>query len=251
MAEEMFYDKVAKKFGVAGVQAKYRAVYPEGHPEDLFEQKIVELSGAEKVALDVGSGKGEFTLHMAEHFRQIIGIDHSVESMKYAQQHQQEQGNTNAHFEIQDARNTTFAADTFDVVYTRRGPSFFHEYYRVAKPGGFLLMIGIGEKDAWDLKKIFGRGQGFWEWKTSALEQAEQQMQHEGFSIVYGQSFSYGEYYASFEDLNQFLQSVPIFQDYHSERDTALLDAYVTAFQRGQEIYLARQRYVVVARKPE
>ena len=250
MAEEPFYDKVARKFGASGPQVKHITVYPEGDPELLFEQKIVELSSKEKVALDMGCGKGAFTLHMAAHFREIMGIDTSVESLKYALEQQQEQGTTNARFEIQDAKHTGFAANLFDLVYSRRGPTSYHECYRVLKPGGYMLRIDIGEKDAWDLKKVFGRGQGFWEWKTTAQELAMQQLEQAGFSVVYGQNFSYDEYYASYEDLDRFLQSVPIFQDFDSQKDRAFLETYVGSFKRDQGILLPRHRFITVAQKP-
>lgn len=246
---ESFYDKVAKKFGAPGPQVQHDAEYPTENPEKLFEQKVLELGGQEKIALDAGCGSGGFTLHMAPHFRRLIGIDSSGERLKQARAEQQAQGTGNVQFEMRDAEQSGFAPATFEVVYSRRGPTPYREFYRILKAGGHVLHIGIGEKDTWELKRIFGRGQGFWEWKTSALEQAEERLRHIGFQVVYGQEFLYDEYYASYNDLDLFLQSVPIFKDFDSEQDRARLEAYAAAFQTDKGIHLPRHRFVVVAVK--
>jgi SAM-dependent methyltransferase len=206
-----FYDKVAKKFGALSPQVQHRTEYPAGEPEKLFEQKVLELGGKEKIALDAGCGSGGFTLRMAPHFRRIIGIDSSGERVTQARAEQQTQGIGNAQFERRVAEQSDFAPAAFDVVYSRRGPTPYDEFHRILKAGGHVLHIGIGEKDAWELKRIFGRGQGFWEWKTGALEQAEERLRHTGFQMVSGQEFLHDEYYASSHDLDLFLQGVPIF----------------------------------------
>lgn len=244
-----FYDKVAKKFGAPGPQVQHSTEYPAGDPEKLFEQKVLELGRKDTIALDAGCGSGGFTLRMAPHFRRIIGIDSSVERLKQAQAEQQAQGTGNAQFELREAEQSGFAPATFEVVYSRRGPTPYSEFHRILKAGGHVLHIGIGEKDAWELKRIFERGQGFWEWKTSALEQAEEQLRHAGFHVVYGQEFLYDEYYASYHDLDLFLQGVPIFEDFDSEQDRARLEAYAAAFQIDKGIHLLRHRFVVVAVK--
>jgi SAM-dependent methyltransferase len=247
---ENFYDKVAKKFGAPGPQVKHSSEYPAGNPEQIFEQKVLELGSKDKVALDAGCGSGGFTLRIAPHFGRIVGIDSSAERLKQARAEQQAQGISNAQFELREAQQSSFAPDTFDVVYSRRGPTPYSEYYRILKTGGHFLHIGIGEKDAWELKRTFGRGQGFWEWKISALEQAVERLQQAGFDIVYGQEFLYDEYYASYHDLDHFLQGVPIFENFDSEQDRARLEAYVASFQNNRGIHLPRHRFVVVARKP-
>jgi ubiquinone/menaquinone biosynthesis C-methylase UbiE len=244
-----FYDIVVRKFGASGFDGKRIMDYPEGDPEAVFEEKLVELSGKEKVALDVGCGDGGFAIRMAAHFRQITGIDNGEERLKLAVAEQRALGVENVRFEKQDAQHTTFAEDTFNVVYSRRGPTFYHEFFRITKPGGYFLTIGIGEKDAWGLKEIFGRGQGFWTWKSSALEQAKENLQREGFVELFGQDLLFDEYYASYDDINRFLQGVPIFEDFDLEKDRRYLETYVAKFQTEKGIYLPRHRFVTVAMK--
>ena len=247
---EHFYDKVTRKFGTFSAVPHPIADYPDGNPEAIFEQKLLELSGQDKTALDIGCGDGRFTLRMASHFREIIGIDTSEERLKLAQTARQAQGCENVRFEMQNAQHTTFAQNTFDVLYNRRGPTWYHEFYRITRPEGYFVMIGIGEKDAWELKQIFGRGQGFWKWKTTALDQATEQLSQEGFVRTFGQSFLYDEYFASYQNLDIFLQGVPIFEDFDLEKDRKHLEQYVAKFQKAKGILLPRHRYVIVCIKP-
>lgn len=246
---ESFYDKIAEKFGVSGPQVQYSAIYPAGDPEEFFEQEVLEVGGREITALDAGCGSGGFTLRMAPHFQWIIGIDGSQERVAQARVEQQAQGIGNAQFELRNAKQSGFAPATFEVVYSRRGPTPYGEFHRLLKTGGHFLHIGIGEKDAWELKRLFGRGQGFREWKTGALELALERLRHAGFQVVSGREFLYDEYYASYHDLDLFLQSVPIFEDFASEQDRARLEAYTAMSQTEKGIHLPRHRFVVVAVK--
>ena len=177
--------------------------------ERALECQILSKQEFKHPILDIGCGDGRFTLRMASHFQQIIGIDTSKERLRLAQAEQQAQEQENVRFEMQNARRTTFAQNTFDVLYNRRGPTYYHEFSRITRPKGYFVMIGIGEKDTWDLKQIFGRGQGFWKWKTTALDQATEKLMQEGFIRTFGQSFLYDEYYASYQDLDIFLQVFP------------------------------------------
>lgn len=244
---EQFYDKLARKFGRFEGVPKPLAIYPQGNPEALFAQQLEAVSGQDKVALDLGCGDGQFTLRMAVCFRAVVGIDSSVERLKLAHAQQQEQARDQVRFEQQDASQTTFDDHIFDVIYSRRGPTPYEECARLAKPQGYFLTINIGEHDAWDLKETFGRGQGYRVWKTSALAQAEEGLRAAGFAVVARFDVHYDEYFASYRDLDVFLQTVPIFQDFDSEQDRIALEAYVARFQTDQGIHLPRHRYLLVA----
>src|SRR5260370_325546 len=146
-----FYDKVTRKFGTFQGVPRALTTYPQGNPEEMFEQKLFELSGK--------------------------------------------------------------------------------------------------EKDAWELKQTFGRGQGYGAWKSSALEQAEERLQRVEFEVVYRQDVLYDEYFASYHDLDVFLQGVPIFEDFDSEKDRISLEAYVARFQTDKGIHLPRHRFLFAAVK--
>jgi SAM-dependent methyltransferase len=242
---ENFYDRVAKKFGVDEPKIQYSTVYRGEAPEDVFRRMVVDVAGSEKVALDVGCGNGLFACEMEQHFGQVVGIDTSVERLKQAEEVARELGATNVRFEKQDAKRTTFEDGMFDVIYNRRGPNFYQEGFRVAKESSRMVLILIGERDTWELQQVFGRGQGFHEWQRSALEWSKEQGRRAGFEVVYGQDFFYDEYYASYQDLEIFLQSVPIFEDFDMEGDRERLERYVEKFRGKRGILLERHRIVV------
>ena len=58
-------------------------------------------------------------------------------------------------------------------------------------------------------------------------------------------------FYASYADLDIFLQTVPIFEDFDSEKDRSSLETYVAHFQTEKGIHMRRHRYIVVASKTE
>ena len=245
-----FYDKVAQKFGGYHTGDKHTAEYLGGDPEKVFKEKLSELSGKDKIALDVGCADGCFTLSIAPHFQKIIAIDLSIGMLEAARKFQKEKGVKNVNFGEQDAHHTTYLDSTFDVVYSRRGPSNFREAYRLLKSGGYFIEIDIGEKDCQEIKETFGRGQGFGEWNTSRLKQDRKDLKTSGFEVVFAREYFYSEYYDSYVDLDLFLQGVPIFEDFDSEKDKKSLEAYVAKFQTRRGIKFPRHRVVTVAKKP-
>jgi SAM-dependent methyltransferase len=241
-----FYDRVAKKFGVGEPKIVHTTVYRGEAPEVMFRRKVLDVAGMERVALDVGCGSGLFACEMAGHFGKIVGIDTSIERLRQAETMASDLGVENVRFEEQEAKRTTFEDGTFDVIYNRRGPNFYQEGFRVARRNGVMVLILIGERDTWELKQVFGRGQGFHEWSKSALEEAKERGRQAGFEVMYGQDFLYDEYYGSYQDLEIFLQSVPIFEDFDVDGDRERLEQYVERFQEARGIRLERHRVVVV-----
>lgn len=247
-----FYDKVAKKFGGYAFGTGHvtnRSEYPNGDPEKVFKEKLLELANTKRGALDAGCGDGKFAFGIAKFFLSITGIDTSKELLKIAKQKQKILRVTNVTFVNQDANTTTFPDASFDVIFSRRGPTSFSEFHRLLKKGGYFIGIDIGKKDCREIKDIFGRGQGYNTWNTSRLEKGKQKLQAAGFTVVFAQDYFYDEYYASYADLDKFLQSVPIFEDFDSEKDKKFLEAYVTKFKTDKGIRLPRHRVVLEAKK--
>lgn len=243
-----FYDRVAATFGAYRTGARYQTEFPGESPEGVFERKLIDVGGPEKIALDAGSGDGRFTLAIAQYFGQIVGIDTSRGMLAVAQR-RREQGIANARFVCQDAAQTGFADASFDVVYSRRGPTAYADFRRLLKTGGSFLHVGIGEEDALDLKRVFGRGQGF-DHLGSTWSGFEQERQRAaGLRIIFVADFRYDEYYASYADLETFLRGVPIFTDFDPETDRAALQAYAAQARTPKGIHLRRHRFVTVAVK--
>src|SRR3989344_5144050 len=174
-----FYDKVAKKFGgyaFGKSHVGHLSEYPNGDPEKIFKEKLLGLANKNKIALDAGCGDGKFAFQIAKYFLSITGIDISKELLKIARQKQNNLRVKNVIFKFQDASKTSFSNKSFDLIFSRRGPTPFSEFQRLLKSNGFFVGINIGEKDCQEIKEIFGRGQGFGQWNTSRLEQDKQEL---------------------------------------------------------------------------
>ncbi|TSC90186.1 MAG: SAM-dependent methyltransferase [Microgenomates group bacterium Gr01-1014_5] len=247
-----FYDKVAKKFGGYAYgtnKVKYTSEYPDGAPEEIFKEKLLELANPSLVALDIGCGDGKFAFEISNYFSFIHGIDTSRELLSVAESKKKTLGVANVDFKLEDASKTSFPDNSFDIAYCRRGPSFYKEYYRLLKKGGCYLEIGIGERDCVDLKKVFGRGQGYGTWNESRLDKDKNEFTRIGFKIIFAKAFSYSEFYDSLGELDKFLQGVPIFEDFDSDQDRDYLETYCKKFETPKGVLLPRQRVVYMVQK--
>lgn len=244
-----FYDKVAQKFGSYNVPAKYTTEYEDDAPEEVFKRRLIKRSGKNKIALDVGCGDGRFTLKIAFYFKKVVAIDLSIGMLKAAKDLQKKLKIKNVSFEEVDAYRTPYKNESFDLVWSRRGPSKFPEIYRLLKKGGYFVEIGIGEQDCRRLKEIFGRGQDFGKWNEKVLEKNKKELKKPGFEIIFAEEYFYTEYYPDYQNLDLFLQGVPIFTDFDSKKDRKYLTEYVNKYQTEKGISLPRHRIVVVAKK--
>jgi SAM-dependent methyltransferase len=247
--EASFYDKVASRFGGYHAPVTHVDEYPEANPEAIFEQKLREVSGSAKRALDIGCADGAFILARPYWFGEVIAIDVSRGMLAAARRLQEEHAGHGVRFVEADVHRMPFPENSFDVAYSRRGPMDFGETYRVLRPGGVYLEITIGENDARALKEVFGRGQNFGKWDTSVLARHISHLGEHGFDVLDGAEYGYMEYYPTRADFDTFLQGVPIFEDYDSERDRESVDAYILGHLTERGIMLERHRVVIVARK--
>lgn len=245
-----FYDKVAKKFGDYHT-AHYRntAECLNGDPEKVFKEKLLKHSGKNKTALDLGCADGYFTLLLAPYFKKITAIDLSKGMLAAAKKLQRKKEVKNVSFEKQDACKTGYKDGQFDVIYSRRGPTPFIEAFRLLKPGGYFVEIDIGEQDCRAIKEVFGRGQSFGKWNVSQLAVDKKEAGKAGFKAVFAQDYFCDEYYPAYEDLDIFLQGVPIFEDFDSEKDRSFLEKYVEKYKTEKGIKLSRHRVVIVMYK--
>src|SRR3989338_7329064 len=129
-----FYDKVAKKFGGYAFgrgHVKRLAEYPDGDPEEIFKEKLLGLANKNKIALDAGCGDGKLGFQIAKYFLSVTGIDISRELLKIAGQKQNTLQVKNIIFKFQNAGRTSFSDKSFDLIFSRRGPTAFAEFHRL------------------------------------------------------------------------------------------------------------------------
>jgi ubiquinone/menaquinone biosynthesis C-methylase UbiE len=197
----------------------------------------------------VGCADGRFTLSISPNFGYVHAIDFSEGMLESARKAQEVSGITNVKFEKADLFKNNLPSGEYDLIYCRRGPTDYGEFYRLLKSGGYYLEIKIGEKDAQEIKEVFGRGQGFGKWNQSVSEKVSNELKEAGINPTYVADYTYNEYYESQEDLNRFLLSVPIFEDYDPLKDKVVFEKYVKENTSEKGIKLPRHRVVVIARK--
>jgi len=247
--DEQFYNKVATKFGGYKSDVIRTEKFFNGDPEKIFSEQLLNCAGNDKIVLDIGCADGRFTLKMSSNFRQIVAIDVSEQMLNGAKQLQAEQKISNVLFQITDAEKTPFYDEYFDVVYSRRGPTPYQEIHRVLKKNGYFVEISIGEKDAKELKEVFGRGQNFGDWDKSVFISKKAKLETLGCKLVFVKEFFYSEYYSDIDNFSLWLESVPIFKDFDKTKDRRFLSEYVGKMKTQEGIKLKRHRVVIVAHK--
>jgi ubiquinone/menaquinone biosynthesis C-methylase UbiE len=98
-------------------------------------------------ALDVATGSGHTAFAIAPHVASVIGVDLTPEMLAEAERLKAQKGLANVSFQIADAHSLPFAAESFDLVISRRAPHHFAdigralaEMFRVLKSGGSLVI---------------------------------------------------------------------------------------------------------------
>lgn len=246
-----FYNKVAARFGgyhvAEGSPASNR--FPHGNPEVAFETLVRNLAGARALGLDAGCADGRHTFELAPVFAHLTGIDVSEGMLEAAQRRKAELGITNVGFEAADAERTGYASECFDLLYSRRGPTFYQEFARLLKPGGHYVEIQIGDRDARELKQIFGRGQDYGAWDDSFLERNVTELRDVGLDVIEAREYVYDDYFRDIDHLSFFLEGVPIFTDYDAAADAAYLQRYAAEHIGPYGVALERHRVLIGARK--
>lgn len=244
-----FYNKVAKKIGGYKNSAVRLEEHVQQNPEQVFKEKLLEFCNKDSTALDIGCADGRFTLSIAGYFKNIIAIDLSSEMLKAAKRNQKKLNIKNVNFEKQDAFNTKYPDGFFDLIYSRRGPLPYREINRLLKNKGIFIHIGIGEKDALELKKIFGRGQGFNSLDKNWLIGIKKDLIEHKMRIRYTQWFIYKDIFPTVYDFDLFLQGVPIIEDFGLDKDKPLFNKYLSKYTSKKGVLLNRHRVVIVAEK--
>lgn len=109
---------------------------------------LVEPAGHERV-VDLGCGWGTISFALAEHVREVVGVDYSERSVAICEQRLAEEPHGNIRFLQADARHTGLDADVWDVVvaadlyehlYPDDSSAVTHEAFRLLRGGGRLVI---------------------------------------------------------------------------------------------------------------
>lgn len=112
-----------------------------------FSQICGYVNFDDKVAIDVGCGNGIYTLTLATHAKQVVGIDINDKALHEALISQEKCNASNVHFVLMSAETIGFPKDYFDVVmlvetleHIQKEQDALREIRKVLKDKGKLIL---------------------------------------------------------------------------------------------------------------
>ena len=236
--EKEFYNKVGKTIGWDFSKMKYQMV---DNSEFQFFDEINSKVKTNTILLDIGTGGGEKLSNLiSDKCLLKIGTDFSIEMVKSANK---QNNKNNIRFFEMDSENINFPDEFFDIISARHTPFDVKEVNRVLRKNGYFFSEQIDEDDCLELKKIFGRGQGF-NSKTKLIDKIEKELKGVKFEKVEFYDILQQEYYETEEDLLFLLNNTPIIPNFGKEReDFSKFNKYVNKYATDRGILLERKLF--------
>lgn len=223
-----------------------------------FYEKIKEFTNKDSICLDLGTGGGEKVLKYYPEVGKIYATDFSNEMIKTANENKEAYPNRNIDFLQMDNLNMTFPDKMFDLISARHTVIDAKQIYNALKDNGVLIIEGVDQKDCWELKELFGRGQAFND-KVTISEKDYNDLKEVGFSKIELVEVLEDEYYETEEDLLLLLLKTHILDDFSEEDNTNfihrkeiekdLFTKFVNEYKTDKGILLKRVLYGIVAKK--
>jgi len=206
---------------------------------------------SESILLDIGTGGGKKLLDVARFVKKAYGIDHQESMIITANENLGKSEMSNVEFKLADAKELPFPAEYFNVVMCRHAPFYAEEVYRVLRHcGTFLTQQVYSEKDALNIKRIFGRGQGFGrEYESNPVRRYVQELQATGLKILRKDTYNATEYYADMADLIFLLRNTPLVPDFDIDNDQRCLEEIEKKYKTKNGIKTNSARFLVLCKK--
>ena len=223
----------------------------------IYEEEIKKHTNEFSRVLDLGTAAGEKVLKKFPECMEILGTDFSVEMIKAAKRNLEKSKRKNITFRVMDNLNMDTPYNYFDLVTARHTKIDAKQIYKTLKYGGYLIVRGVDKLDCWELKYIFGKGQGFKDLRPISLIDYEDIL-NAGFKNVELVPIHVREYYKTKEDLMALLLKTPILLEFSEEKenkkldfdiDMKLLDKYIDLHKTDKGILLIRRYYGITAQK--
>lgn len=248
--EYEFYEKVKNwDFSMFDIEEEFLTNW------DMYEILRKTANESSKI-LDLGTGGGENLLENFPDALEILGTDYSKEMIETAKQNLLKSGRKNINFRVMDNLKMDTAKNYFDVVVARNTVTDPKQIKETLKENGLLIIRGVDKLDCWDLKKLFGKGQGYHD--TKPISQIDYEVVIEaGFKDVELVPLYVREYYKTKEDLIGLLLKTPILDNFSEENltfertrlDLDKLNEYIESNTKEKGIVLKRNYYGITARK--
>ncbi len=215
---------------------------------DMYEI-LNKNSNQESKILDLGTGGGENVIKHFPNVKEILATDYSKGMIETAKKNLEISKRKNIEFRLMNNLDMDTKSEYFDIVVARHTITDPKQIYKTLKKGGLLIIRGVDKLDCWDLKRIFGYGQGYNDIKPQSQVDYEAVLDA-NFKDVELVPIYIREYYKDKETLINFLKRVPIL-DYSNIKNFDLdkIDEYVKNNTKNKQIILRRQYYGITARK--
>lgn len=233
-----------------------KCITEQESPWDFYKE-ISKYTTSDSIILDIGTGGGEKVLEYMPNCKKIIATDFSPKMIETANKNKKNYPNKNIEFKIMDNLNMTFENNTFDIVSARHTVIDAKQIYNSLKGNGVLVIEGVDQKDCWELKELFGRGQCYTD-KYPISKIDYDNIKDAGFKNIDLQEIIQYEYYETKEDLLALLLKTPILDVFSEETkldihyptiEEDLLDKYITTHTTPKGIMLKRVLYGIIAKK--
>ena len=220
--------------------------------EKEFNGEVLNRAREKKV-LDIGCGPGEFTLRVARNAKSVTGLDASKVALELAARNLVRSGLKNVTFRYGNARNLPFPDNSFDLVYSRRGPASENkqsltEVLRVLRKTGIFMEITIGERDKRNVAEVFGRGQKL-AFKGQVSTVKKRWLEKVGFKASTARDYVATEVFHSMSDLIIRLKTAPVIPEFDMEKDSKFLQAVSASCMTERGIETPVHRVILTARK--
>jgi len=223
-----------------------------------FYEKIKENTDKKSLCLDLGTGGGEKVLKYYPDVGMVIATDFSEEMIKTAKENAKKYPNKKVKFTMMNNLEITFPKETLDLISARHTIINAKQIYDCLVPGGTVVIRGVDQKDCWNLKKLFGRGQAYRD-KMPISEKDYLDLKEAGFKDIERVEILKNEYFETEDDLMALLLKTPILDDISEIDDVEyehittveknLFDEYVRTNKTEKGILLERMLYGIVAKK--
>lgn len=222
---------------------------------DMYEILRKNTNEKSKI-LDLGTGGGENLLENFPDVLEILETDYSKEMIETAKQNLLKSRRKNINFRVMDSFNMDTKDDYYDVVVARNTVTVPKQIYKTLKKDGLLIIRGVDKLDCWDLKKLFGKGQGYHDSKPISQIDYEAIIDA-GFKDVELVPLYVREYFKTKEDLIGLLLKTTILDNFSEENltfertrlDLEKLNEYIESNTKEKGIVLKRNYYGITARK--
>ncbi len=222
--DKEWYESVAHSQG--GYVKRWDSVVDGVSGETAFTERLNSLLTPAMTVLDAGCGSGEFTLTVAPRVERITGFDFAGGMIEAATANALAGHVGNATFLRANARDLVAAPGSFDLIYSRRGPTSILLRSDLLKPGGWMLGVHSHRQDV-----------------------VRERLAASGLEDIQVDEYETTERFPRIEDLARHLSRIPGNPDYLAPERGAALRKAAEEHRDGDDYVIRHWRFIWQGRR--